>query len=124
MLFFDDIISVNDLDIENVLLNEKLQKTFFICDVSAYKEKTFHFVFDKIDGCCRKYDSTTYLGVFHPDERYEIIYDIIRHLTMLKVITITIKINSDDYLPEEKTYIHNVITLIQFVFNKNWNHNY
>ena len=43
---------------------------------------------------------------------------------MLKVITITIKINSDDYLLEEKTYIHNVITLIQFVFNKNWNHNY
>ena len=33
-----------------------------------------------------KYDSTKYLALFHSDERYEIIFDKIRHLIALKVI--------------------------------------
>ena len=41
MLFFDDIISVNDLDIENVLLNEKLQKTFLFVMFLHTKKKLF-----------------------------------------------------------------------------------
>lgn len=36
-----------------------------------------------------------------------------------------IKINSDDYLPLEKTpNMHNVVALVKSVFNKNQNHYY
>ena len=59
--------------------------------------------------------------------KYDAIYDRIRYLIGLKSGTTyvfsyryaKIKIDSDDYLPQEKTLtLHNVITLIKSVFNK------
>ena len=41
-------------------------------------------IFDKVEGYIRKYDRTKYLALFHPDEKYERIFDRIRNLITLK----------------------------------------
>ena len=32
--YFDDIININDLDLDNILLDEKSYKHIFICDTT------------------------------------------------------------------------------------------
>ena len=41
-------------------------------------------IFDKVDGYTRKYDSTKYLALYHSDEKYEINFNRIWYLIMLK----------------------------------------
>ena len=75
------------------------------------------FVFHRVDGFIKKDDKTKYLALFHSNEIYERIFDIIRYLIFIKSnITdvyfhkyMKIKINSDDDFSLEKTLnIHNV----------------
>ena len=72
--YFDDIINVNGVDIVNILLDKKSLENFSIYD-GAYKTpngtKPFRIIFDKVEECIRKYDSTKYLALFHFNEKYE-----------------------------------------------------
>ena len=134
--YFDDIIDVNDIDLHNILINEKSYEIFLI-HVVAYKtpygSKPLRIIFDNVDEYIRKYDSTKYVALFYSDEKYEKVFDRIRYLIMLKrnISDVyshkytKIKMNSDDDLPLEKPLnMHNVVILIKFVFNKNYNRNY
>ena len=51
---------------------------------TPYSAKSIRIIFDKVDGCMRKYDSTKYLALFHSAEKYERNFDRIRYLIMLK----------------------------------------
>ena len=85
--YFDDIINTNDLDLDITLLNEKTHENILICDVSyknPYGAKLLHIIFDKVGGYIREHDRTKYLGLFYSDEKYEIIFDRIRYLIMIK----------------------------------------
>ena len=84
------------------------------------------FRFDKIDVFIRVYDGTRYLFLFG-SEKYDFIYNEIRYLIGAKsgityVIShnyAKIKADSHDSLPLEKTMtFHNVMVLIQLVFDK------
>ena len=66
-LFFDDIINLTDIELDNVLLDEKTYANI--------GSKPLHTIFDKADGYIRKYDTTKYLVLFHSDEKYERIFD-------------------------------------------------
>ena len=79
--------------------------------------------FNKIDGFLRIYDGTRYLTLF-ATEKYDVIYDKIRHIISLKSgITYIffhycakIKVDSYDSLPIEKILtLHNVLILIKSV---------
>ena len=69
--YFDDKISINDLDL-NILLNEKSYKFFLIYHV-AYKNmhdaRLLCDIFDKVDGFINKYDGTKYLALFHSNKK-------------------------------------------------------
>ena len=72
-----------------------------------------HIRFDKIDGLIRIYDGTTYLVLLGP-EKYDAIYNKIRYLITLKVGIAYRKV----------LILHNVVTLIKSVLNKDKNHYY
>ena len=61
--YFDDIITVENVDIDNILIEEKSHKSILIYDIS-YKtligSKPLRIRFDKIDGFIRIYDGTRY----------------------------------------------------------------
>ena len=65
---FDDIININDLNLDNILINEKPYEIILFYNVAyktLYGAKPLRVIFDKVDGYIRKYDSTKYLGLFH-----------------------------------------------------------
>ena len=72
-----------------------------------------HIRFDKIDGLIRIYDGTNYLVLLGP-EKYDAIYNKIRYLITLKVGIAYRKV----------LILHNVVTLIKSVLNKDKNHYY
>ena len=116
---FNDIINVIDIDIDNILLDEKSYGSFLIYDVSyktPYIAKPLRIIFDKLDGYIRKYDRTKYVSLFHPYKEYQRIFDKVRFPIMLKSnISVIyshkytkIKNKSEDNLPLEKTLnMHN-----------------
>ena len=80
--------------------------------------------FNKIDRFIRVYDGTSYLVLFG-SEKYDSIYNRIKHLISVKSTYITshndakIKVDSYDSLPLEKTMtFHDFIILIKSGFNK------
>ena len=76
--YFDDILNIHDLDLDNISLDEKSYENFLIYDVAyktPYSAKPLRIIFDEVNGHIRKYDSTKYLGLFHSDERYERIFN-------------------------------------------------
>ena len=79
---FDDIITLSDFDIDNILIDEKPHGNIWIYDIS-YKTligtKHLQIRFDKIDGFVRIYDGTRYLTSFG-FEIYDAIYDRTRYL--------------------------------------------
>ena len=99
--------NINDLDLDNILLNEKLYNFFLIHDV-AYKIlldlKPLRIIFVKVDGYIWNYDETKYLPLFHSNEKCERIFYRITYLFMLKSNNLgaykytKIKINADDDL--------------------------
>ena len=92
--------------------------------------KPLRIRFDKIDGIIRVYDKSRYLILFGK-KKYGDIYNKLRYLISIKSgITYTIshcfskiKVDSYDSLPLEKTLtLHNVITHIKSVVNKDKYH--
>ena len=64
---FDDIIKVNDLDLDNILLDEKSYENILIYDVARktrYDTKHFRVIFEKLDGYIRKHDETNYVVLY------------------------------------------------------------
>ena len=74
--YFDDIIKLEDFDIDNILIDEKLQENILIYDIF------FAYWFDKIDGFIEIYNGTRYLILFG-SEKYDAIYNRIRYLINL-----------------------------------------
>ena len=61
--YFDDIITVENVDIDNILIEEKSHKSILIYDISQKTligSKPLRIRFDKIDGFIRIYDGTRY----------------------------------------------------------------
>ena len=99
---------------------------------SLIDNKPLHIRYDKIDGFIRVYDGTRYLVLFG-GEKYQFIYGGIRYLISVQnditfIIShnyATIKVDSYDSLPLEKTMTRgNVTILIKSVWNKNKNNYY
>ena len=51
---------------------------------TPYSSKPLRILFDRLDSYIRKQNRTRYLTLFHSDKKYEISFDRIRYLTMLK----------------------------------------
>ena len=83
--YFDDIIKLEGLDIDNILIDEKSHGNILI-DIS-YKTlispETLRTWFDKIDGFIKISDGAKYLVLLGP-ETYDAIYKKIRYLISLK----------------------------------------
>ena len=65
--YFDDIININDLDLDNILLNEKTRENNLIYSVAyktPYDAKPSRITFDKVGGYIREQDRTKCLGLF------------------------------------------------------------
>ena len=130
--YFDEIIKIEDRNFDNILLDEKSNENILIYDIlckGLICAKPLRIRFDKVDGFVRDYDGTRYLVLFGP-EKYDAIYNRIRYFLSQKgSITYVIshnyarmKVDSYDFLPLEKPLtLHNVIILIEPVFNKNQN---
>ena len=110
---------------ENTLIYDNSYKTLTGAEALRIR-------FDKIHEFIRVYDETRYLTLFG-SEKYDVIYNRIWYLVAVKSdITnvfshyhITMKVNSDDSLPIEKTLtLQNVIILISSVLNKDQNYYY
>ena len=83
---FDDIVKLENFNLDNILINEKLHENILIYDIS-YKtlidSKPLQIKFDKIDGIIRIYDETKYLTLFDT-KKYDAIYGRIRYFISLK----------------------------------------
>ena len=80
---------VMDIDVSDILLNEKWNGNILIYDVShktCMGAKPVCTWFDKIDGFIKKYDGIRYSVLFAP-ERYKAIYDTINHLISGKMVS-------------------------------------
>lgn len=74
--YFDDKISINDLDLDKILLKERSYDNIWIYEVACktpYAVKLLCSIFDEVDEYIRKY-GTKYLVLFHSDEKYECKY--------------------------------------------------
>ena len=83
--YFDDIIKLEDLDLDNILIDDKSHENIFIYDIS-YKtliDSNLLRIFNKIDEIIRIYDGTRYLTLFGT-KKHDTIYDRIRYLIRLK----------------------------------------
>ena len=72
--YFDNIVNINDLNLANILLEEKSYRNLLIYDVrykTSYSAKPLCIISDKVGGYVRKYDRTKYLGLLHFDGKYE-----------------------------------------------------
>ena len=87
MLSFDGIIKINDIDLDNILLSEKLYVNNSIYDTAyktPYGAKLCRIIFDKFDGSFREYNGNKHQALFHSDVNYEKTFDRIGHLFILK----------------------------------------
>ena len=130
-----NIIEFEDFDFDDILINEKSLKIRSISYQNSYQilidAKLLPIRFDKIDGFIRTYDGNRYL-VFGL-EKHGAIYNRIRYLISQKplshmfshTITQTSKLILTFLCLEKKTLtLHNIITLIKLVLNKDQNQYY
>ena len=84
--YFDDIIQIEDLDLNNFLKDEQLYENILVYNIS-YKTlidaQPLHIRFDEIDGFVRLDEGTKYLVLFR-SEKYDSIYNRIRYLISIK----------------------------------------
>ena len=62
--YFDCIIKIEDLDLDNILIDEKSYENVLVFNIwykSFINSKLLRIRFDKIDGFIRVYDGTRYL---------------------------------------------------------------
>ena len=127
--YFDDIININDLELDNVLIDEKSYENILFCEFTyktPYSAKFLCITFDKDDEYARKYYKTSYLKLFY-SEKFKVIFGRIRYLIRLKsntpyVVSHDMKIGIDSDHDLKQKDMHCVVIHIQFVFNKNHNH--
>lgn len=77
--YFDDIISISDLHVDNneMKIDEKSYKNYSIHNVAhkmPHGGKLLYITFDKVGRCIRKYDKTRYLSLFHSDKNMEVFF--------------------------------------------------
>ena len=60
--YFDDIIKIEEFNLNNILINEKLYEKVLAYNISYKKliARALRIRFDKIDGFIRVYDGTRY----------------------------------------------------------------
>ena len=133
--YFDDIMTVRDINAGNILLDETLYKNILIYDIS-YKTfmsaKPFRIRFDRIDGFIKNYDRIRYLvllGHFWFDKVCNRIKYLISEKSDIADSTnhnfARIRIDSYNSSAIEKIFtFHNVLMLIKSVVNKNRNYYY
>ena len=131
---FDDIIKIENLDLDNILIDEKPNDKILVYLISYINliAKPLRIRFDKIDGFIRVYNEIRYLVLFG-SEKYDSVYSRIRYLISVRsCITYVIshnyakiKVDSYNFLPLEKTItFHIVIIRIKSVWNKDKNNHY
>ena len=79
--YFDDIMNVNDLNLDNISLGKKSNENILIyhaANKTPHGDKPLRIIFDKVDGYIRKHVKTKYQALFHSYEKYESIFDKIR----------------------------------------------
>ena len=106
--YFHDVIKIEDFDLDNTLIDEKSYENMLVYNIS-YKSltdcKPLRIRFDEIDGFITVYDGTRYLINVKSGITY-----IISHNYA------TIKVDSYDFAPLEKTVtIRNVTILVKSV---------
>ena len=75
--YFDNIINVNDLNLDNILLDEIWYENiliYYTAYKTSYGEKPLCEIFDNTDGYVRQHDSSKYLALFYPDEKHKFIF--------------------------------------------------
>ena len=101
-------------------MDEKLHENILISDVA---NKTLHgakplcISFKEVGGYITKRYKNKYLGFFHPDKNFEIIFGRIRYLVLFRS-------NISDVYSCKYTKIKIILILIKSVFNRNHNHYY
>lgn len=66
-IYFDGIINIIVFDPNNSLLNKKSNKNILTYNILC-SSKSWHIIFDKLDGFIKKYNKTNYLALFCSDE--------------------------------------------------------
>ena len=132
-MYFDDMTKLEDFNLDNILIDEKSHKSILIYDIS-YKilacSKPLHIRFDKIDGFSRIYDGIKYLTLFGFEmmlftTELDIFWSLKSGITYIFSHCFAQIIVSYDYVTIEKILtLHNVITHIKSVLNKDKNHYY
>ena len=126
VIFFYDIIKLEDFDLDNILKDQNHIKIFWYITFHLFSPKPLRIRFDQIDGFIRIYEATRYLISLGP-EKFDVSYNRLRYLISLKSgITCIfshyyrkIKVDSYDSFPiEKKLTLHNAIILIKSVLNK------
>ena len=70
--YFDVINNINDVDLDNILVNEKSYGNYLIYDLACktvYVAKPLGIIFVKAEGYVENYDGTKYLALFHSDKK-------------------------------------------------------
>ena len=84
--YFDDIMKVEDIDLDNILLDKKSYENILTLDIS-YKTfmcaKPLRIRLDEVDGIIKIYNGTRYLKLFG-SRIYNTIYDMINYLICQK----------------------------------------
>ena len=109
LIFFYDIIKLEDFDLDNILIDQNHIKIFWYITFHLFSPKPLRIRFDQIDGFIRIYDATRYLISLGP-EKFDVSYNRLSYLISLKSgITCIfshyyrkIKVDSYDSFPIEK----------------------
>ena len=109
LIFFYDIIKLEDFDLDNILIDQNHIKIFWYITFHLFSPKPLRIRFDKIYGFIRIYDATRYLISLGP-EKFDVSYNRLSYLISLKSgITCIfshyyrkIKVDSYDSFPIEK----------------------
>ena len=109
--YFNDIIKIEDLDLDNSLIEGNSYKYISVYNISSKNliVKPLSIRFDKIIGFNRVYDGTRYLHLFG-SEKYDSIYNTIRYSISAKsgisyIVShnyVKIKVDPNNSLPLEK----------------------
>ena len=85
--YFNDIIKIEDFDLDNISIDEKLYENILVYNI-LYKNlitsKPLHIRFHKIDGFVRVYNGIRYLVVFGSEKYDSIFSNRIRYLISVK----------------------------------------
>ena len=78
---FDDTVNINDIDLNNILIDEKSYENILIYDVSyktLYNVKPLRIIFNKVDEYIKKMTKLNKFVLFQ-SEKYERLFERIRY---------------------------------------------